>query len=219
MARPMSTMRYSDGMATVTLDGALEAFVRSALSTVERAALGVMEEHADELAATARREWYGPSGVDRETGKSGDIQAVTTVDAARGVVRVSIGSTDTRKAGKTSKPLAAFVHQPWGSRLRAKAVSREEWFAWAKDGGPVLPPPTSPWWSAMDADGRRNGKGLKVGPWYIQTTGPAEGKELAPNGKGYLIQTLVRTPAKDMVTKLAPELGRLLATRLQHGGR
>ena len=218
MARPVSTMRYSDGMATVTLDGALEAFVRSALSTVERAALAVMEDHAAELAATARREWYGPSGVDRETGKSGDIQVVTTVDAARGVVRVSIGSTDTRKAGKTSKPLAAFVHQPWGSSLRAKAVTREEWFAWSRSGAPVLPPPDDGWWSSA-TNGRRNGEGLKKGVWYIQTTGPAEGKELATNGKGYLIQTLVRTPAKGMATKLAPELGRLLATRLQSGGR
>lgn len=218
MARPMSTMRYSDGMATVTLDGALEAFVRSALSTVERAALAVMEDHAAELAATARREWYGPSGVDRETGKSGDIQVVTTVDAARGVVRVSIGSTDTRKAGKTSKPLAAFVHQPWGSSLRAKAVTREEWFAWRSKGAPVLPPPDDAWWAGATG-GRRHGEGLKKGVWYIQTTGSAEGKELAPNGKGYLIQTLVRTPAKGMVTKLAPELSRLLATRLQHGGR
>ena len=218
MARPVSTMRYSDGMATVTLDGALEAFVRSALSTVERSALAVMEDHAAELAATARREWYGPSGVDRETGKSGDIQVVTTVNAARGIVRVSIGSTDTRKAGKTSKPLAAFVHQPWGSSLRAKAVTREEWFAWRRSGAPVLPPPDDGWWSSA-TNGRRNGEGLKKGVWYIQTTGPAEGKELATNGKGYLIQTLVRTPAKGMATKLAPELGRLLATRLQSGGR
>ena len=217
MARPVSTMRYSDGMATVTLDGALEAFVRSALSTVERAALAVMEDHAAELAATARREWYGPSGVDRETGKSGDIQVVTTVNAARGIVRVSIGSTDTRKAGKTSKPLAAFVHQPWGSSLRAKAVTREEWFAWRRSGAPVLPPPDDGWWSSA-TNGRRNGEGLKRGVWYIQTTGAAEGKELATNGKGYLIQTLVRTPAKSMATKLAPELGRLLATRLQSGG-
>jgi hypothetical protein len=213
----MSTLRYSDGMATVTLDGALEAFVRSALSTVERSALAVMEEHADELAATARREWYGPAGVDRETGKSGDIQVVTTVDGARGIVRVSIGSTDTRKAGKTSKPLAAFVHQPWGSALRAKAVTREQWWEWRNTGAPVLPPPDDAWWAGVK-NGRRNGEGLKKGVWYIQTTGPAEGKELAAQGKGYLIQTLVRTPAKGMATKLAPELGRLLATRLQNGG-
>jgi hypothetical protein len=213
----MSVTRYSDGMATVTLDGALAAFVRSALSSVERSARGVMEQHADELAATARREWYGPSGVDRETGKSGDIQVVTTIDASRGLVRVSIGSTDTRKAGKTSKPLAAFVHQPWGTSLRAKAVTREDWFAWRRKGAPVLPPPDDAWWAGA-TNGRRNGEGLKRGLWYIQTTGAAEGHVLAPKGKGYLIQTLVRTPAKGMVTTLAPELGRLLATRLQKGG-
>lgn len=213
----MPVTRFQQGGVTVTLTGDLEAFVRSALSNAERSALNVMEEHAAQLAATARREWYGPSGVNRETGKSGDIQVVTTVDTARGVVRVSIGSTDVRKAGKTGKPLAAFIHQHWTSSLRAKAVTRDEWFAWRRKGAPVLPPPDDAWWSGA-TNGRRNGEGLKKGLWYIQTTGAAEGKEMAPNGRGYLIQTLVRKPAKDMVTSLAPELGRLLASRLQHGG-
>lgn len=213
----MASTRYTDGMATVTLDEGMARFVRAAMSRAEAAAVAVLETHAEELAATARREWYGPEGVDRETGKSGDIQVVTTVDAARGTVRVSIGSTDDRKGGKTNKPLVAFVHRPWGSSLRAKAVERGEWYAWQRKGLPVLPYPGAAWWSER-TNGRINGEGLRRGVWYIQATDAAENKATTAKGKGYLLQTLVVKPTKELAVKLLPKVSRALAARLSSGG-
>lgn len=201
----------------MALDEGMAQFVRSAIPRAEAAAVAVLEAHAEELAATARREWYGPEGVDRRTGKGGDIQVVTTVDSARGEVRVSIGSTDDRTAGKTNKPLVAFQHRPWGSSLRAKAVERGEWFAWQRKGAPVLPYPGAAWWRERTG-GRINGEGLKRGLWYIQTTGAAENKTITAKGKGYLLQTLIVKPTKELIVKLLPEISRALAARLSSGG-
>src|SRR3990167_2623278 len=87
------TLRFTDGPVTVQLDGALERWGADLLTSPQ-----------------ARAAWCGPAGVRRVTGLSGDIRVVTTIDAGRGELRVSVGSTDPRMAG--GRPVPTYVHRP-----------------------------------------------------------------------------------------------------------
>lgn len=168
------TVRVRSGGVTATLTGIDASTVRAIMGRAMGGALRVMESRAEELAAEARREWYGPNGVNRETGKSGDIQVVTTADLDRGEVRVGIGSTDDRtvqsyKSGNRARansaqaarrrteggwalPVAVFVHQPSPNKLGAKAVDRDEWFRWRRSGLPTLPPPLAAFGAAKTGE-------------------------------------------------------------------
>jgi hypothetical protein len=106
----MST-RYRDGGATVTLTGDLEAWAERAIRGAAGDAVDVVRAELQTVANAAEAKWYGPQGVRRQTGRSGDMDVVTTIDAGRGIIRVSVGSTDTRTVGKRGAPLAAFVHR------------------------------------------------------------------------------------------------------------
>lgn len=236
----MPVTRYTDGGVTVTLNGDLEAFVRKALEASVGGCLAIMEKEAETIAAAARRDWYSPTGVTRVTGKGGDIVALTTVDTAKGEVRVSVGSTDTRTVraykrgngrntiertpsgreverimGGTTKPLPVFQHSFWSSTLRAKAVTREEWFAWRKKNLPVLPPPTDSWWKETGANGRRNGIGLALGKWYILRASAPEGHSTVPPGKGYLLAETVLKPTRAAIKRITPQLGEAIAARMR----
>lgn len=123
----MSTLRFRDGDVTVTLGGELEAFARAALDAAGGELVRRLEVEMEAVAAEARASWYGAEGVERETGKSGDIQVVTTIDGDE--VRVSVGSTDSRSAGKTGKPLVAFVHRRGPLSLDKVAVAHKDYWA------------------------------------------------------------------------------------------
>lgn len=235
----MAVTRYTEGGVTVTLSGELEAFVRKAADAATGGCLAIMEREAQAIADEARRVWYSPTGVTRVTGKGGDIVAITTVDNGKGEVRVSVGSTDTRTVqaykkgrkntverlpsgkeiervmGGTTKPLVAFQHSFWSNTLRAKAVSREEWFAWRRKELPVLPPPDDDWWKQSAPNGRRNGIGLALGKWYILRASPPEGHSAVPPGQGWLLASLVLRPTRDAVKKITPELGAAIAARMR----
>lgn len=120
------TTRYKDGTVTVTLDDGMERFVRGLLSRAETETVRRLEAEMEPIAATARAAWYGPRGVTRETGKSGAIDVVTTIDATRGEVRVSIGSTDDRVVN--GKPMPVYVHTPGLLATEARTVSHKEYF-------------------------------------------------------------------------------------------
>ena len=184
----MTTTRYTDDAVTVVLDDALAAFARSAVSAAERATIELIEDEARKLAEQAREDWYGSGGVTRRTGKSGDIGVVTTFDAGRSEVRVTIGSTDTRKDAR-GRPVAAFVHRPRPLSLIKKKVSQGEWWAWKKAGKPVDKPGTT---GADD--------------WTI-----LEPSEKASDGKT-LMPVFVRAPTTALIKRLAPELGRRIAS-------
>lgn len=237
----MGVTRYTDGGVTVTLSGELEAFVRRALEASAGEVVAIMEREAESIAATARAEWYGPTGVTRLTGKGGDIVAVTTVDTGKGEVRVTVGSTDTRtvraykkgngrntiertpsgreverQLGGSTKPVAAFQHAFWSSTLRAKAVTQDDWFAWKKRNLPVLPPPTDKWWRENGPDGRRNGSGLSSGKWYILRASVPDGHATVPPGQGYLLASLVLKPTRAAIKKITPQLGEAIAARMRN---
>jgi hypothetical protein len=86
----MTIRRYKDGDVTVTISGDLERFVVDAARKAGAAALDVMEAEAEDVARMASADWY--NHVQRETGKSGDIQVITTITPEQ--VKVSVGSTD-----------------------------------------------------------------------------------------------------------------------------
>jgi hypothetical protein len=199
------------------------------------AALRTMEREAEVVAEEARREWYGPNGVTRETGKSGDIQVVTTVDLNRSEVVVSLGSTDdrrvvaTRKRSRTGdtvqvgKPVVVYVHQPWGTSLQPKEVSRDEWFAWRRKGAPALPPPPGTLGPGKARDGavkfwsdKQATKGLKEGRWYILIAGVDAG-DTAKRSQSFLLQRLVKNPGKALAKRIGPEIAREIAQAVNRG--
>lgn len=224
------TVRVKSGNVTATITGIDSATVRAIVGRAMGGALRTMEAEAETLAAAARREWYGPNGVERETGKSGDIQVVTTIDLNRSEVRVGIGSTDDRKAGKTNKPVVVFVHQPWGTSLTHRRVSQPEWGAWKGKGLPVLPPPPRSF--ARRDGGERSAASVKaeaaarkfwekaekedgLAPgWYVleANDAPATSKP-----QSFLLQRLVKAPAKALAKKMAPEIARSIAKAVSGG--
>lgn len=119
-----TTTRYRDGSVTVTLDGGLRDFVRQAVEASLKIPLQVMEAEAQQVADAAAARWY--TEVTRRTGKSGDIQVVTTVTTEE--VRVSIGSTDDRRS-KGAKVAAWFVRAPGPLSQVERKATREEYAA------------------------------------------------------------------------------------------
>lgn len=239
------TVRVRSGGVTATITGIESATIRAMIGRAMGGALKVMEDRAEELAADARREWYGPNGVNRETGKSGDIQVVTTADLDRGEVRVSIGSTDDRKviaqrqrkrtgdSVPVGKPVPVYVHQPWKTSLHPKAVDRVEWFRWRKLGLPTLPPPPDAFGTQKTGEAAARSakaaasskafwsdaaktKGLDVGKWYVLVAGQDSG-DAATKSSSYLLQRLVKKPGKALAREVAPEVARAIAQAVNRG--
>jgi hypothetical protein len=177
------TTRYTDGNVTVTLDDGLEQFVRGLLSAAETEAVRVLEAAAAGVAQAAEGEWYGSKGVTKKTGRSGDIGVTTTFDSAKGEVRVSVGSRDTRTAGKSGKPLPVFVHRPNATSTILKDVGHDEWWKRYKAGRPVGPYPMAYEHNPAANDGR------------------------------FLLVELVRKPMQAKVKAIIPDLGAAIALK------
>jgi hypothetical protein len=129
----VSTVRYTEGGVTVTLSDDLAQWVDRVVTQAGGAVLAEMRREAEAVAAKARADWYGPNGVTRRTGMSGDIQVYTTVSPTE--VRVGLGSTDSRTAN--NRFVAMYVHRPGRLSLTPKMVTRGEWWEWKKAGKPV----------------------------------------------------------------------------------
>lgn len=121
------SVRFEVDGTEVKLDDGLDEFVRSVFEQTQTATVEVLRRHAREVAAAARRQWYGPDGVERKTGLSGDIQVRETVDLIKGTITVSVGSADQRKVN--GKPVPAFVHRPGRTSVVLKKVTPKEYFA------------------------------------------------------------------------------------------
>lgn len=192
----MGVTRYSDGNVTVTLDGGLEELVRRAIDAAGGETVRIITKAAEDLAEDARRSWYAPgSGVTRDTGKSGDIQVITTVTSDE--LRISVGSTDitqTKAKGGGTKPRAVLIHRPGRLALTPKLVSQGDWWAWKKSGKPVGKPGT---------------KGHD--DWTIE-----EIAERTGDGK-FLLTELVRNPMRVKIRLLTGELGAAIAARINRG--
>lgn len=188
----MATTRYNDGSVTVTLDGGLEAFVRSALESVAGETVRLMEEAAEEVAAKARADWYAPgTGVRRLTGRTGDVQVITTISDSE--IRVSVGSTDKG---------AIYVHRPGRLSTRPTEITSDDYAAAKRKGG--IP-------ASLVFHARRANKasGVESGHYYRLAHNPD-----ASDGK-YLLPVLIRAPMKAKIRAITPELGRSIAARLK----
>lgn len=187
---------WREGGASVVLSGDLEAWATQAMRDATGGAIDILTETLQPVATTASAEWYGAQGVQRVTGQSGRIEVVSTVDVAKGVVRVSVGSTDTRVAGKKNAPLPAFVHRPYAATTELKAVTREQFFA--------APKSTRVGVAKKDNDAIK----VKKGDWMIRVVSlrASDGKTLLP--------IYVNRPGKEAVQGKLTELGAAMAANM-----
>lgn len=192
--------RYQDGDATVTIDGALEAFVLRAVRAASGGTLEIMEEAADALAAISRGQWY--DHVTRRTGLSGDIQAITTISEKQ--IKVSIGSTDARRVKFKNVRRTIDAARERGEEAPTTFTSREVMLAaFVHEAGPL-----SMTWQPVSHDEYWRAKPDARGP-YPQL------RKLNPEAAGgrKLLQLLVRVPTKKLALKLGPEIAAEIARR------
>lgn len=177
--------RYRSGKVTITLDDGLEQWTRSLLDAAEAETVALLEAEAREVMEAARGRWY--QEVERETGKSGDLETVTTF-GADGSVSVGIRSKDSRV--RAGKPVAAMVHRPGPLSRQRVQISRAEYGAIKKG-----PNPKDAWKSSKD------------GKFYTMKD------NLAKSDGAYLFVTLVRKPLFGRVPKIAAQLGERIVAR------
>lgn len=210
----MPVTRHRVGGVTSVLHGDLEGYVRRAAEAAAGGALEVMERAAGEVRTNSRADWYRL--VERETGKSGDIDVVTTVDTDRSRVVVTVGSTDERTAGKAGKPLVVFVRSPAADSLVPVVVDRRTWYATAEAlRGPI--------WLGDDIyrPTTVGGKAVPVPEERLRYTIYKRNPKASSGGPSgqFLLQSLVRAPMKRKVKEIAPEVARAIAERIKRGAR
>ena len=187
---------YKEGAASIVLSGDLAAWAEQAMRDATGGAVDLLTATLQPVADTASAGWYGPGNVQRVTGQSGRIEVVHTIDANKGVVRVSVGSTDTRIAGKKGAPVPSFVHRPYAATTTLKAVTREQFFA--------APPSTRVGVAKKDNDAIP----VKKGDWMIRVVSP-----MASDGKT-LLPIYVNRPGKAAVQGKLTELGAAMAVNM-----
>jgi len=187
---------WKEGAASIVLSGDLAAWAEQAMRDATGGAVDLLTATLQPVADTASAGWYGPGNVQRVTGQSGRIEVISTIDANKSVVRVSVGSTDTRIAGKKGAPVPAFVHRPYAATTTLKAVTREQFFA--------APPSTRVGVAKKDNDAIL----VKKGDWMIRVVSP-----LASDGKT-LLPIYVNRPGKAAVQGKLTELGAAMAANM-----
>lgn len=119
--------RHRAGTVTVSVSG-FDEWLDRILVAAQEEAKAVLDDEATKIVQSARAAWYGPDGVERETGRSGDI-VKGAPESTRSAIRIFVGSTDTRVAGKSRKPIPYFVHRPRATSTVSTEVSRATWYA------------------------------------------------------------------------------------------
>lgn len=195
----MGTTRYTDGNVTITLDDGLERWCRAILDEAQREMVGQAEALAQEVASAAQGQWYDQ--VQKRTGKSGDITVVTTFDAARDTVRVTVGSTDTRLT--KGKPVAVLVHRPTALSEVMTEITRREYNE-ARAAGRAK--------EVVHARRGDKARGIVAGKFYRFTHNPK-----ASDGKNLMVE-LIRKPFTLRLKKAIPNMSRVIADRVNRGG-
>ena len=192
----MSVTVWREGGVSVRMSGDLLAWADAAILDATNGASAEVAAILEPVAAQARAEWYGPQGVVKRTGLSGQIDVITTANLDKGIVTVSIGSTDTRQAGKTRALVPSFVHRPGRTARELKSVTREEFFR------------TSPSLRVGVARVAKPAQGIKPGDWVIRVLSPraSDGKTLLP--------IYVNKPAKDAVGAKTIQIGATMARNM-----
>ena len=202
---------YKEGAASIVLSGDLAAWAEQAMRDATGGAVDILTATLQPVADTASAGWYAPGNVQRVTGQSGRIEVISTIDANKGVVRVSVGSTDTRTATKGTKfqtasgeprqrqggaPVPNFVHRPYAATTELKAVTREQFFAAPKS---MRVGVAKKDWDFLP---------VKKGDWIIRVVTPraSDGKTLLP--------IYVNKPGKEAVQGKLTELGAAMAVNM-----
>lgn len=190
--------RYADGGVSVTLTGADLIWVRKTIERALGATLEIAEREAEQVARSARAEWY--ARVTKETGASGSIEVITTVDVGKGEVRVAVGSTDATTAGKGGKPRVVYIKAPRADSLIRVQVTPEEYWS--------TPEPLRANYKPYKAN---PAKGFPADP---PGSGPYVWKRnpKASDGKN-LLETLVKKPMRLKIKELGPEIAKAIALR------
>jgi hypothetical protein len=193
----MSAIRYRDGGVSIEIPHDLRAWAESAIKTAAGEAIGIVRAELEAVARQAEADWYGPAGVERRTGQSGQMEVTTTIDARRGVIRVTVGSSDPRRVGKKALAPAAYVHRPGPNPVALKVVTEAEYFA----------APASTRYCRAKRDGKSwkvPSPEIKAGDYVVQVAGRAsDGKKLSP--------LFVFAPGKRAVAAALPEIGAAMA--------
>ena len=212
----MSVTRIKQGGVTATITGPDAAAWGSIVEKMGGALAGKLQALAQGVASAAESAWYGPEGVTRETGLSGNIEVFTTIDRDKGEIRIGVGSTDTRtakvtgqrggdtrgQAGGRTVPIVAFIHRAGRTATILKAVSREEHFA--------APKSLRFGFARREQNGRfvhakRGEKGLPGGQWWIY-----EGSPNASDG-AKLYEALIRKPFRIKIKASIPDMAAAMA--------
>ena len=168
----MSAIRFSSGAASVSMSADIG---RKLLETLQKGVPARLLAVAEQVAQDARRDWYGPQGVRKVTGQSGDIRATAIISETD--VQIRVGSTDTRK-DKKGRPAVAFVRRPGALSLSPVEIDKAAYLAGKKG-----PKPDSFFHAKKDSPPL-----VKAGKFYELKSNP-----LAGDGKS-LFQVLVRAP-------------------------
>lgn len=193
------TTKFTDGGATITVDGGMERFVRAMLTAANTETVRVLESGAGEVAAKAASDWYGPDGVTWRTGASGRIDVVTTIDTGRGDVRVSTGSTDTKTIN--GKPRAVYIHRPGPLSRQLVEITGAEYKQSKAAGGAA---------AALVFRARRSdeAKGIEAGKAYRTEPNPK-----ASNG-AFLLTILIKVPMRAKIKEMAPLVAKAIAGKV-----
>lgn len=180
--------RLANDIGSATLDGGLARLTDTIVEAAKVETLRVLEAAARGVEVGAEADWYGPNGVTRRTGASGDIAVVSEVTADG--VRVSVGSTDVARA--------RFVHRPGPLSTVPVAVERDEYWANKRAGSATRK-------LYFHARTNRPDQGVVAGGYY----------KLAPNPKAsdgkYLLQEFVGKPGRAALRRAAPLIGAAIA--------
>lgn len=187
-----TAVRFREGDATILLTGDLAAKMAERVRRASSGMVAVIEQALEPVAANAEAEWYGPRGVKPRTGESGKIDMVTTVDATQSTATVAVGSRATDLA--KGKPRVVYIHSPGVMALSWKSVNEQTYWRTPKSlQGPFKRP-----------------SGWKPKPGEEQLTFPVVLQVDPMGGKGYgfLLQTLIKSPAKKAIKFVTPKLAK-----------
>lgn len=168
----MSEVRFSSGAASVSMNADIG---RKLLERLQKGIPAQLLHEAEQVAADARATWYGPQGVRRITGQSGDIRATAIISETD--VQIRVGSADTRK-DKRGRPAVAFVRRPGALSLSPVEIDKATYLAGKKGAKP-----DSFFHAKKDSPPL-----VKAGLFYELKSNP-----LAGDGK-FLFQVFVRAP-------------------------
>lgn len=195
----MAVYRVSAEGVEIVITDDLDERMRAIFETMVRAASAEVIDAFEPVATRARAEWYGPNGVKRRTGASGDVIVTAAIATDLSSVTVAVGSTDTKivkGANGRARPRATAIHRPGVFARERVELTKDEYFRrWR-----------------LNKEGKQ-----KSTVWQDKKTGKYYGYAPAQNaGDGaYLLPKLVNVPARAALKAINIKIGRRIASAIR----